>query len=167
MCGRSRHQFGVLLVVLLVALIASGCGGGGDEEVTTTSGPAVTAAPSGPATGDSLVGEDVVTTADTPAEFVEAYGAKPIVVLFYVPGATDDVSVVESLDGLAPSFDDYLFLAYDYKTPDVYGDLSALLEVGYPPEVILIDKKGIVQRIWNGYVDEGTLNQGLVSLDRI
>lgn len=166
MSGRSRHQLGVLLLVMLVALTAFGCGG--DDGATTTTISVVTTNPSGPGTTvNDLIGRNVVVTEDTPAEFVDAYEVKPIVLLFYVPGGTDDVSVLESLEGLIPSFDQYVFLVYDYKTPDAYGDLSALLKVGYPPELILIDKKGFIQRIWNGYVDEGSLNQALVNLDRM
>ncbi len=43
----------------------------------------------------------------------------------------------------------------------------ALLEVGYPPELVLVDGLGIPREIWNGYVDEGTLNQSLVNLGQI
>jgi len=94
------------------------------------------------------------------------YGQKPIVLLFYVPGNADDSSVLETLNRLKSSFDGYAFLVYDYKVPEAYGDVSTLLQVGYPPELILIDKAGVIVRIWNGYVDEGTLNQGLVDLGR-
>jgi hypothetical protein len=166
MSGRIRQQLGVLFLVLLVALVACGCGGGGDEETTTTSG-VVTTVPPGSGTGDDLLGETVSVTEDTPADFVDAYGVTPIVLLFYVPGGTDDVKVAETLDGLTSSFDDYVFLVYDYKTPSAYGDLSSLLDVGYPPELVLIDKDGVIEGVWNGYVDEGTLNQALVNLERM
>jgi hypothetical protein len=168
MTGRIRHQLGVLFLILLVALVAWGCGGGGDEETTTTGLPVVTAAPSGPeAAVNELIGQSVATTEDTPADFVDVYGVKPIVLLFYVPGGTEDVSVSESIDALTSSFGDYVFLVYDYKAPEAYGDLSSLLKVGYPPEVVLIDKDGIIEGIWNGYVDEGTLNQELVNLEQM
>jgi len=48
----------------------------------------------------------------------------------------------------------------------VYGDLSTLLGVTYPPELILIDRAGIIRQVWNGFVDEGSLNQSLVNLGR-
>jgi hypothetical protein len=67
---------------------------------------------------------------------------------------------------LKTSFGQYEFLVYDYKLPNDYGDLSTLLGVGYPPELILVDKTGVVQKVYNGYIDEGTLNQGLVNLGR-
>jgi len=167
MSGRSRQQFGVLFLVVLVALFAFGCGGG-DEETTTTSLRVVTTAPAGGGSpADELVGTTVKPTEDTPAAFVEAYGVRPVVLLFYVPGGTDDISVSETLDGLVSSFDKYLFLVYDYKAPEAYGDLSSLLKVDYPPALILIDRDGVVEGVWNGYVDEGTMNQALVNLDRM
>jgi hypothetical protein len=167
MSGRSRQQFGVLFLVVLVALFAFGCGGG-NEETTTTSKRVVTTAPAGGGSpADELVGTTVKPTEDTPAAFVEAYGVRPVVLLFYVPGGTDDISVSETLDGLASSFDKYLFLVYDYKAPEAYGDLSSLLKVDYPPALILIDRDGVVEGVWNGYVDEGTMNQALVNLDRM
>lgn len=165
MSGRSAHRIGVLLLVLLAALVVSGCGG--TEETTTTTiagGTSTTTRADGEEPGKSLVGTSVQPTDDSPAEFVEAYGTRPIVLLFYVPGSTDDLSVLESLTRLQPGYGDYTFLLYDYKMADAYGDLSTLLKVGYPPELVLIDKAGIIQEIWNGYIDDGTLNQGLVNL---
>ena len=67
--------------------------------------------------------------------------------------------------GLQPDYPDFLFLIYDYKNAASYGDLSNLLEVGYPPELILVGGDGYVTDIWNGYVDEGTINQGLADLE--
>jgi len=169
MSGRSRQKLGVLLLVLFVALLACGCGGGGgDDETTTSRAGATTTAPagSGGAPGQELVGTTVDTTRDTPAEFTDVYGQAPIVLLFYVPGNADDRSVLESLNRLKSSFGGYTFLVYDYKLPEAYGDLSTLLEIGYPPELVLIDKAGVIRRVWNGYVDEGSLNQGLVDLGR-
>ncbi len=163
----SRKQVGFLLLVMSVALFVAGCGSGGEDETTTTGLPVVTTVP--PASGSDgsdLIDRPVAVTDDTPADFVEAYGSKPLVVLFYVPGGTDDVSVFESLYRLIPSFGNYVFLMYDYKVPDAYGDLSSLLAVEYPPQIVLIDREGLVREVWNGYVDEGTLNQSLVNLDR-
>jgi hypothetical protein len=166
MTRRRKRQSSALLLLLalFVTLFTIGCGG--EEEETTTTSGAVTTLPSGSGGGGSVVGGNIITTEDTPPAFVEAYGVKPIVLLFYVPGAADDLKVMETLEALENSFSAYVFLAYDYKTPDAYGNLSSLLDVGYPPEVILIDRQGVIQEVWNGYVDEGTLNQALVNLDR-
>jgi hypothetical protein len=168
MTRRRKRQSSALLLLLalalLVTLFAIGCGG--EEKKTATTRGAVTTLPSGPGGGGSVLGGNIITTEDTPSAFVEAYGVKPIVVLFYVPGAVDDLKVMETLEALENSFSTYVFLAYDYKTPDAYGNLSSLLDVGYPPEVILIDRQGVIQEVWNGYVDEGTLNQALVNLDQ-
>ena len=178
MCRRSRQQSWVLLLVLVVALLTVACGGG-DEEPAATTTPAVTAPPAGggseepaevqigPPDGEPLVDDYIPTTNDTPSDFVAALGkGAPIVLLFYVTGGTDDAVVMESLDRLEPSFSRFEFFRYDYSLPDKYGDLSTLLGVTYPPELILIDRSGIIRERWTGYVDEGTLNQGLVNLSR-
>jgi hypothetical protein len=178
MCRRSRQQVWVLLLVLVVALLATACGGG-DEE-TTSSSTAATVAPSGgavpdaptevqigPPDGEPVADEYISTTPDTPEEFVSALTeGSPIVLLFYVTGGADDAVVMESLERLEPSFSRFEFFRYDYSLPDKYGDLSTLLAVTYPPELILIDRSGIIRQRWTGYVDEGSLNQGLVNLSR-
>jgi hypothetical protein len=109
--------------------------------------------------------QTVVATEDTPQEFVAAVGqARPIAILFYVPGNIDDAKVLETFKTVQADFPDYTFLTYDYKSPQNYGDLSLLLDVNYPPETVLIDKAGNVRKIWNGYVDEGSLKQCLINV---
>jgi len=162
-----------------VALLAVGCGGGGDDKTTTTKKTTATTEAAGgsvdepadvqigPPDGEPLVDDYIPTTNDTPSDFVAALGkGAPIVLLFYVTGGADDAVVMESLDRLEPSFSRFEFFRYDYSLPDKYGDLSTLLGVTYPPELILIDRSGIIRDRWTGYVDEGTLNQGLVNLSR-
>jgi hypothetical protein len=166
MFGRSRQQFVVALLVLVALIVVWGCGGG-DKTTTSSSKPSATTQRTVANTGASdLVGVQIAPTRDSPAEYSESYQTRPIVLLFYVPGNADDISVLDSLDRLKSAFPKYLFLVYDYKTPEAYGDLSTLFQVDYPPELILIDKAGVIQDIWNGYVDEGTLNQSLVNLGR-
>ncbi len=160
----------VLLLVALAAVVLVGCSGG-DEETTTTVGPAVptTERAGGSAnSADEVLGKPLETTDSTPAEYVDAIEqGKPVVLLFYVPGSADDVQVLESLDALQVDFEDYVFLLYDYSRPSAYGDLSTLLNVNYPPELVLVDGLGIPREIWNGFVDEGTINQSLVNLGQI
>ena len=61
-------------------------------------------------------------------------------------------------------FPDFCYLIYNYDDPDSYGDLSTLLEVNYPPELIFIDGTGTIQEIWNGFVDWEVVNQCLTNL---
>jgi len=155
---------GLLVLLLTVAL----CGCGGDaEDTATTAGRATTTTvlpPKGSGT-EALLGTRVEPTEDTPAQFVEALDqAKPVVMLFHVPAGVDDQKVLENLTLLQSDFPDYVFLLYDYSEPDEYGDLSLLLAVDYPPALILVDATGTVDGVWNGYVDEGSLNQSLVNL---
>jgi hypothetical protein len=165
MSERSRKS-AALLILLLLAFLTWGCGGDAEEGTTSTEGPAstapTTAAPGG---GQALVGTQLRTTATTPVEYVDAVKeGRPVVILFYVPAGVDDQRVLESISLLQGNFPNYVFLLYDFADPAAYGDLSTLLEVDYPPAVILVDDTGTIDAVWTGFVDEGTLNQELVDL---
>jgi len=168
--GRSlRWRSVVVLLVLVLLGTAAACGNESDKATSTTrqvSGTTrTTAAGEVGRAAERLVGTTLAVSEDTPAEYVDAVGqGRPVVLVFYVAGNVDDTKVLEALDRLRAEFADYAFLAYDWKSPDSYGDLAVLLQVDYPPETVLIDRKGVIQRIWNGYVDEGTLRQCLVNL---
>jgi hypothetical protein len=168
MSRRNKQWAVVPLLVVGLAAFLWGCGGGGSASTTSTSLPAATAA-TGPVSVGSAVEDLLMTklavTDNTPEEYVAAIGqARPVAMIFYVPGNVDDEKVLETFKTLQPDFPEYTFLIYDYKNPSAYGDLSMLLEVNYPPEVVLVDRAGTVQDIWNGYVDEGTLKQCLINL---
>jgi hypothetical protein len=158
-----------LLLLAWAAVVVAGCGG--DEETTTTTKKAVAAVVQSGGPRDStedVLGKPLQTSDATPAEYTEAVEqGRPVVLLFYVPGSVDDVQVLDSLTALQTEFDEYVFLVYDYSMPSAYGDLSTLLDVNYPPELVLVDGLGIPREIWNGFVDEGTLNQSLVNLGQI
>jgi len=167
MFRRSSHLMTVLIVFVVAGALSWGCGGG--QADTTSSSVVVTSTlpPAGGSTGNAndLVDTQLKPTLDSPSEYRDAFDqGRPVVILFYVTGNADDASVLESVTQLQPAFKDYVFLLYDYKTPSVYGDLSTLLNVSYPPELVLVDGTGTIKEIWNGYIDEGTLNQGLVNI---
>jgi hypothetical protein len=166
---RGTYLIVVLLLLAWTIGVVAGCGGGEETTTTTKNAVATTVGSSGSTDSkDDLLGKPLATTDSTPAEYTEAIEqGRPVVLLFYVPGSVDDVQVLDSLTALQEDFDDYVFLLYDYSVPSSYGDLSTLLEVNYPPELVLVDGLGIPREIWNGYVDEGTLNQGLVNLGQI
>jgi hypothetical protein len=168
MSGRSRQWAVLLLVVIGLAVSLWGCGAG-DKGATTATSVLKTTHTTAPRSVGSAVEDLLLTklavTEDTPEEYVAAIGqARPVVMLFYVPGNVDDAKVLEAFKTVGPEFPEYTFLTYDYKTPSAYGDLSMLLQVNYPPEIVLIDQGGTVRNIWNGYVDEGTLRQCLINL---
>ncbi|OFW57166.1 MAG: hypothetical protein A2133_09055 [Actinobacteria bacterium RBG_16_64_13] len=169
----TRQRIGILVLAILTSLLLAGCfgGGGGDTETTrrtdTTAGPGGGSGNgSGNGTGELSDVELLDVIDGLPEDFVQAYSSRPIVVLFYIPGNADDTSVVDTVNRLKSSFDRYAFLLYDYKDPNAYGTLSQLLKVSYPPYIVLIDGAGYPQRVFTGYVDEGTLNQSLVNLGR-
>ncbi len=167
MSGRSRQWAVLLLVAIGLGVFLVGCGGGGD---TTTPSSVLettrtTAARSVGSVIEDLLLTKIAVTEETPEEYVAAIGqARPVVLFFYVPGNVDDQKVKEAFDAVQPDFPEYTFLRYDYKTPSAYGDLSTLLKVNYPPEIVLVDRGGAVRNIWNGYIDEGTLKQYLINL---
>jgi hypothetical protein len=158
-----------LLLLAWAAVVVAGCGGGEETTTTTKKAVATTVHSSGSkSNAEEVLGKPLQTSDATPAEYREAIEqGRPVVLLFYVPGSVDDVQVLDSLTALQPDFDEYVFLVYDYSIPSAYGDLSTLLKVDYPPETVLVDGLGIPREIWNGFVDEGTLNQSLVNLGQI
>lgn len=157
-------------LVLAVAAVVAGCGGGSGEATTTTvqappgAGGAVTTVPSGGSFVD-FIGQPLVTTSETPAEVTDAISQHlPIVILFYVPGGTDDSAVLDEIKALQTKYTDVTFALYDYKDPASYGDLGILLKVDYPPQTVFIDTRGTIYDIRTGYVDKGTLNQQVVNI---
>jgi hypothetical protein len=169
MFRRGTYLIAVLLLVASAAILLAGCAGE-DETTTTTVRVVPTTVQSGASTSsaEDVLGKPIPISESTPDEYRQAVEqGKPVVMLFYVPGSVDDVEVLDSVTALQPDFDEYVFLLYDYSMPDEYGDLSTLLQVNYPPELVLVDALGIPREIWNGYVDEGTLNQSLVNLGQI
>jgi hypothetical protein len=180
--NRQSVLFLILLLVCGLAVFLAACGGSGAQATSTSNGASGTAgAASNPASASAAgthsaagnVGgavqqqefQKLATTQDTPEEYVAAVGqARPIAILFYVPGNVDDAKVLDVFKSAQADFPDYTFLTYDYKSPQNYGDLSLLLDVNYPPETVLINKAGEVRQIWNGYVDDGTLKQCLINV---
>ena len=169
MSVRSRQSALVLLLVIGLAVFLWGCGGSSGSTTSSTLARTThtTAAPSVGSAVEALLMTKLATTQDTPQEYMAAVGqARPVAILFYVPGSVDDAKVLETFKAVQADFPDYTFLTYDFKNPTAYGDLSILLQVNYPPEIVLIDKAGAVRNIWNGYVDEGTLKQCLINVQQ-
>ncbi len=153
------------LVLTLAAVLFVACSGA--TTVTTTFGPGITTLPS-PTTGPVEVSTTVAPEAGLidglPAEYVAAYGQRPIVLLFYVPGGVEDEQVLKTAQSLSNSFREYTFLLYDYRIPAAYGDLAKDWGITYQPQTLLIDRHGQLFKVWSGYVDTGTLNQSLINL---
>jgi hypothetical protein len=158
-------------IVVLAGLSLSGCGGGGDDTATTVA-PPVTAAPGGGVAVPAVPGAAAApvalkATENTPADVKSALEQnKPLVLMFYSPGGSDDTKVLQSLTKLTPRFPTAFISQYDYKAPDTYGDLGQVLGVGNLPSVVLIDASANVTQVFTGFVDEGTLNQSMVNLTR-
>lgn len=166
MSHKARPALILFILLVLLTMALWGCSSDAEDVTTTTGRATATTAPSSTGNGtEALVGTRLEPTEDSPAEIAEAMEqAKPVVMLFYVPAGVDDQKVLENLTLLQSDFPEYVFLLYDYSEPDEYGDLSLLLAVDYPPALILVDGTGTVDAVWNGYVDEGSLNQSLVNL---
>lgn len=161
-----------LALFVIVAVVVVGCGGGGDTSTTDTTvvlvpvvDPVTTIMPGPPKAFKALIGTTLVASEDTPEEVRSGLEQhQPMVIAFYVTGGTDDTVVLDTLDALALRFSDVDFYQFDYKKPAAYGDLSALLEVDYPPQVAFVDARGTVRAVTSGFADEGTLNQNVVNI---
>ena len=168
-----RWQWLVLagVVALTLAFAVGGCGGGGADTTTTVSVPGAavtTVAPGGVPQGGSfaeLIGTPFVPTAATPPEITDAIAQhRPIVILFYVPGGSDDSAVLDELKTLQTTYADVTFALYEYSAPATYGDLGIAFRVKYLPQTVFIDTQGTIYDIRTGYVDQGTLNQQVVNI---
>ncbi len=155
-----------LLCIGLLTLPLAGCFGGGGEPSDTTSD---INAPTSSTTGVSI---PVSTTEASslieglPRAFVESLGTRPIVVLFYAPGGVEDEKVLTAVRELQSAYSSYTFLSFDYRVPAAYGDLSKELAIHSLPQLVLLDRHGVTQTIWSGYVDKVTFAQTLVTLGR-
>jgi hypothetical protein len=168
MSARNRQFFLLLLLAVGLTMFLWGCGGGGSDSSTDSTAGKTTKTTAAKTVGravEELLATKLATTQDTPEAYVAAIGqARPVALLFYVPGNVDDAKVLQTFNDVQADFPDYTFLTYDYRNPGDYGDLSLLLQVNYPPEIVLIDRAGVVRSIWNGYLDEGSLEQCLINL---
>ena len=156
---RAALLVGGLLLVL--GLLAAGCGGGG---ATTTAGGVTTTKRPNTTTNTTT---KVEATDQTPPDFAEALRQKkPLAVLFFTPGGVDDENVRKSFDTLSRTTKNVTFFVYDYRTPSLYGDLAAMLHVGYTPYGVYIDGASVVRNVSSGYVDDGTLKQYLANISQ-
>ncbi len=170
----------VLAIGLLIWLVAAGCGG--EDGTPTTVAATGTASPTAStttsipftitsATSGASTTSDISATSGLvdgmPAKYVDSFGQRPIVVLFYVPGGVEDEKVLKAVNELSVAYREYTFLTYDYRVPAAYGDLAQVLKITYQPQLVLIDRHANKYRVWSGYVDKGTLNQSLINLGRL
>jgi hypothetical protein len=109
----------------------------------------------------------LTATDDTPFEVAQALTRQePVVVLFYVAGGSDDQPVRDALSRIAARYPDIMFALYDYKLPDAYGDLAAVLRVDYTPYAVFIGSDATVRYVTTGFVDEAVLQQYVDNLQQ-
>ena len=154
------------LMLALVAFLLSACGG---DETAAPSGQTVTksaAKPASSANGKSedLIGQVVTPGNLTPDKFRASLASRrPIVVLFYMNGPSDDTQVRSSVQSLESKYRSQVdFYDYVYSDGQTFGDLAMILKVSTTPAVITINKQSQVQRAWSGYVDAKSIEQGIV-----
>ncbi|MCL4474425.1 MAG: hypothetical protein M1539_06575 [Actinobacteria bacterium] len=153
------------LILALVAFLLSACGG--DEAAAPTAQTVTkTAKSASSATGKSedLVGQVVTPGNLTPDKFKASLSSRrPIVVLFYMNGPSDDTQVRSSVQSLESKYRSQAdFYEYVYSDGQTFGDLAMILKVSTTPAVITINKQSKVQRAWSGYVDAKSIEQGIV-----
>lgn len=162
---RLLRVFATVLITALVVFLLSGCGG--EEETKTSAKKAKatkTSATAGLDAPESLVGQVIVPTEQSPEDFRQALeDRRPVVVFFYMPEPADDSRVRTSIMTLQSRFRGQVeFLDYLYSDAEDYGDLVQLLKVNSTPTVVVINYQAQVQRAWTGFVDEDSIEQGIV-----
>lgn len=166
--NRSHKLLAAVLMIALAVFLFAGCGGGGEDTAPPpkaekkSSNKQVVLEPSD--MPENLVGQAIVPTKDSPEDFVRAIDEKrPIVVTFYMPAPTDDSDVRSSVMSLEGRYRGQVdFFNYLYSDAQGYKDLVTLLNVNSTPTVVIINRQGAVQRAWTGYVDEPSIEQGIV-----
>lgn len=170
---RARRAYAVRVALLSLVLLLGAAGvltsaGCSDEPTTTT----IAAVPT--TTGTTVPAADaprltqLVAEEETPLEVAQALTTrKPLVILVYVPGGTDDQLVKASLDALAPRYQDVSFVSYNFDEPESLGDLPSQLGSHYPPFAAFVDANGIVQYFTTGYADEAVFNQYVVNIRQL
>ena len=153
-----------MLMLAIVAFLFSACGGS-DQSAAPPPVSHTTSLKSSSSTDkpENLIGTVIAATDQSPQDFKSSLASRrPVVVLFYMTGPTDDNQVRSSIETLESRYKgDVDFYTYLYTDAQAYGDLTSLLKVDSTPSVIMINKQSKVQRAWSGYVDEKSLEQGV------
>lgn len=166
--NRSYKLIAAVLVMVLTVFLFVGCGGSDDEnnappKKSSTSSKTTSSLPPVDLP-ENLIGQLVKPTSNSPSDFSTAIADhQPIVVTFYMPAPDDDSKVRSSIMNLQGQYNGQVeFFSYLYSDSQSYQDLSALLMVNATPTVVVINRQGVVQRAWTGYVDEKSIEQGIV-----
>ncbi len=159
-----------MLLLAVVAVVFSACGGSDQQSAAAPGSLATSTSKAAISTNkpESLIGNMISPTNQSPKDFSSSLASnRPVVVLFYMTGTTDDNQVRASILSLQNRYKgDVDFYVYLYTDAEGYGDLATLLKVDSPPSVIMINKQRQVQRAWSGFVDEKSLEQGVSEIMR-
>ncbi len=128
-----------------------------------------------------------------PPDFRAAYQRKALIVVEFIKenpdssrgieypqGIRPDEQVDRDLENLREDYPQVEFFTYDITRPGdaesneeldrgEYGTLAVQLEVGYTPFVAMLAPRGdqyVVENLFQGYVEQGVLNQALFDLTR-
>ncbi len=160
-----------MMTLGLVAFLIAGCGGSEETTTAATTKASKTGAAAASSAGgasatkvDAIVGQVIVPTDQSPADFKKSIEARrPIVMTFYMNGTSDDAQVRTFVLSLKSKYSGEVdFYDYLYSDGIKYGDLTTLLQVGTTPTVVIINRQSQVQRAWAGWVDSKSIEQGIV-----
>jgi hypothetical protein len=170
---------------VLVALIASGCGGTDAPPATDTATPTPSTDPTSstvatPATGTTTPaagendpgvneiagskakpGAQVTISAITPKQFSAAHCAKPIMVVFYQPGAVVDEALLEEARAAAATVPGAVTFVYTPRDVRRFGDLISKLGLLSTPGVATVGRDGRIENFWVSYVDRALIQRSL------
>ncbi len=125
-----------------------------------------------------------------PPDFRAAYQRKALIVVeffkqgedpFYPQGLEVDDLVNSDLESLQSEYPEVEYFTYDIDNPGTaetseelergqYGTLAAQLDVGFTPYIAMMAPRGdeyVIENLFQGYVDEGVLDQALFDLTNV
>lgn len=163
----------MLLILPFLALFLFGCGPSQTQAPSPTTGapggetsPPQTAAPKSVPKGkgtESKVNIKFNPDDDTPSIFKNALALKkPIFVEFYAEGDPVTDATLLQVEELRSRYRDrVVFILINANRPSAFGNLVQQLPLEYIPQMLIFNGEGTIIRIFTGYMDKETLEQGI------
>lgn len=111
----------------------------------------------------AAVGSPVKVSAITPKKFKAAHCSKPIIVVFYQPGAVVDEALLDEARAATASVKGagVVSLVYTPKDNKAFGDLPAKLGLLTTPGVATVSRAGEIENFWTTFVDRALIERSL------
>lgn len=163
----------MLLILPFLALFLFGCGSSQTQAPSPTTGAPGGETPTPPTVAPKPVPEGKGTESkvnikfkpdeDTPRIFKNALALKkPIFMEFYAEGDSLTDATLLQVEELRSRYRDrVIFILINANRPSAFGNLVQQLPLEYVPQVLIFNSEGTIIRIFTGYIDSETLEQGI------